>query len=145
MFKEIPWTIEENKNLKKIQKKAKKKTQPVKVHGKEADDLVGKVFGKLKVIKRVENTITPNGRSHVTFLCKCACGNFKEVRAVHLKTGGVKSCGCLRKENAKEASKKRIAKKIEKEVQKRLKREKKKGRKSFSFKFFNWTISFKSK
>ena len=30
-------------------------------------DLTGRTFGRLYVIKQVENMITPNGRSHVTW------------------------------------------------------------------------------
>lgn len=56
-------------------------------------DLTGQKFGRLKVIKRVEN----KGRQTM-WLCKCDCGNEKIVRGSHLINGYIKSCGCLNKE-----------------------------------------------
>jgi hypothetical protein len=65
-------------------------------HTKELE--TGLVFGKLTVIKRVENTGMsinyPNG--FVSYLCKCACGNMKVVTGIALRKGDVKSCGCLK-------------------------------------------------
>lgn len=61
-------------------------------------DLVGKKFGRLLVIKRVENT--KNGSSR--WLCKCDCGKRTITTASHLKSGHTKSCGCLSKEVAKQ-------------------------------------------
>ena len=145
MFKEIPWTIGKNKEKKVSNKKVKKNLEVPKKHTRQAEDLVGKVFGKLTVIKRIDNTIASNGRSHVTFLCRCECGKTKRVWAEHLKNGGVKSCGCARTENGIKQIKKAWKQRIEKEVQKRVKQEnKKKNKKSFSFKFFNWTITIKN-
>ena len=57
-------------------------------------DLVGKKFGRLTAIKRVG---TQNG--HVTWLCKCDCGNETVVSASTLKSGYTKSCGCLWKDS----------------------------------------------
>lgn len=56
-------------------------------------DLTGKRFGKLTVIKRAENA--ENGFSR--WECQCDCGNKKIVRGNDLRSGSVKSCGCLRK------------------------------------------------
>lgn len=56
-------------------------------------DLTNQKFGKLTVIKRVEN----KGK-HTYWLCQCDCGNYKEVRGSHLKSGKIQSCGCLREE-----------------------------------------------
>lgn len=55
-------------------------------------DLSGQKFGKLKVIKRVEN----KGKQ-VCYLCICDCGNYKIIMASHLKSGHTKSCGCITK------------------------------------------------
>lgn len=60
-------------------------------------DLTGKKFGKLTVIKRVENIC---GRS--AFLCRCDCGEKLIVKGFLLKKGITKSCGCLRRKVAKE-------------------------------------------
>lgn len=37
-------------------------------------DLTDKIFGRLKVLKQADNIQTPNGRSHVAWLCECECG-----------------------------------------------------------------------
>ncbi len=55
------------------------------------DNLTGQTFGKLYVVKRVEN----DAQGTVQYLCRCECGNEKIVRANHLKRGAVRSCGCL--------------------------------------------------
>lgn len=60
-------------------------------------DLTGKRFGRLIVIKRVEN----NFFGVLYWLCKCDCGNFKIIRGNNLKSGKTQSCGCLQKEKAK--------------------------------------------
>lgn len=56
-------------------------------------DLTGRVFGRLRVIKRIEN----RGCS-AYWLARCVCGNEKEVRGEHLLSGGSRSCGCLNSE-----------------------------------------------
>ena len=55
-------------------------------------DLSGQRFGKLTVIKRVENHITSGGQSKVMYLCKCDCGNERVVQAGKLKNGRVTQC-----------------------------------------------------
>lgn len=57
-------------------------------------DYKGKKFGKLTVLQFLKNK---NGRR--LWLCKCDCGNIKEVCIEDLKSGNTKSCGCLRREN----------------------------------------------
>lgn len=59
--------------------------------------MIGKRFGKLKVIKKVG---VDNNR-FITWLCECDCGNKVVVRGSNLRTGNTKSCGCVRKENTK--------------------------------------------
>ena len=53
---------------------------------------IGKRYGFLTVIKKIDR------REHETsvYLCKCDCGNFKEVNINKLHTGHTKSCGCLK-------------------------------------------------
>jgi len=75
-------------------------------------DLKGQKFGRLTVLSRAE---TKNKRTR--WLCKCDCGNLKEVLAYNLSCKNpkknIKSCGCLFNEYIKtlsdEASPKRIA------------------------------------
>lgn len=57
--------------------------------GNIAEDLTGRVFGHLTVLKRTENK---GGRT--CWLCRCDCGREKAVTARDLKAGKVKSCGC---------------------------------------------------
>lgn len=54
-------------------------------------DLTGQKFGKLTVIKRVED----DSESHIKWLCECECGNFITTRGTSLRRGITKSCGCL--------------------------------------------------
>lgn len=59
--------------------------------------LIGKRFGRLLVIKEVEQLITNHGKVR-RFECKCDCGSRKVIRIDALK-GSTKSCGCLNREN----------------------------------------------
>jgi len=58
-------------------------------------DLIGQMFGKLKVIKRADDK---NKKPY--WLCECQCHNktLKIVRGSHLTSNRIKSCGCLYKE-----------------------------------------------
>lgn len=58
-------------------------------------DLTGNKYGKLTVIKRVENTNSGKPR----WLCNCDCKSGKEtiVPSANLKNGTSTSCGCNRK------------------------------------------------
>ena len=58
-------------------------------------DLTGQKFGKLTVIKRVEDHQKPSGNSLVQWLCKCECGSEKVVSAESLRSGHTQSCGCV--------------------------------------------------
>lgn len=49
-------------------------------------------FGRLTVIREHGR----DKRQHVTWLCKCDCGNYRIVRGYALRSGATKSCGCLR-------------------------------------------------
>lgn len=63
---------------------------------RKSPKLVGKRFGRLKVIRR-------NGSSkhkRALWLCRCDCGNEITVIGNSLTVGRVNSCGCLRKELA---------------------------------------------
>lgn len=61
-------------------------------------DLTGQKFGKLTVIERVDDYVSPKGYRAARWLCKCDCGSFKSVTGNSLKRHGTKSCGCLCKE-----------------------------------------------
>lgn len=58
-------------------------------------DLTGERFGNLTVIERGEVTASPSGARRTHWLCKCDCGNYKEVVSLDLRKGHTQSCGCL--------------------------------------------------
>lgn len=57
-------------------------------------DITGNKYGRLTVIERVDNALDGQSR----WLCECTCGNTTIVSKGNLKSGNVKSCGCLAKE-----------------------------------------------
>jgi hypothetical protein len=56
-------------------------------------DLTGQVFYKLTILKYVGKGNCGQSR----WLCRCECGTKKVIFAHHMKSGNVKSCGCLAK------------------------------------------------
>lgn len=70
-------------------------------------DLTGQRFGRLVVVKRVEDYIMPSGYRAAKWLCQCDCGNTAVVLGKNLtKKNGTKSCGCFAKENMSKIKKK---------------------------------------
>lgn len=57
-------------------------------------DLSGQRFGRLLVLKRIED----DKWGTLRYLCLCNCGRKTVVRGGHLNNGSVRSCGCLLKE-----------------------------------------------
>lgn len=70
-------------------------------------DLIGQKYGRLTVIDRAEDYISPSGDHVACWLCKCDCGNEKVVKGSSLKRGNTKSCGCLAREISSESLRKR--------------------------------------
>lgn len=70
-------------------------------------DLIGKKYGRLEVVGRAQDRILPSGKKEVMWICKCECGNFKNVRAESLKRGNTISCGCYRKEYSQKRARNR--------------------------------------
>lgn len=66
---------------------------------KVRQDLSGQKFGRLTVIRQVDDYIEPNGTHRAKYRCRCDCDQHNEIDvcAKSLKSGLVKSCGCLRK------------------------------------------------
>ena len=60
----------------------------------KAEDLTGKVYGYLTVLHRASSQ-----KGRVCWLCRCRCGKEKAVSARDLKSGHVKSCGCMQYEH----------------------------------------------
>ena len=75
------------------------------------EDLTGKRFGRLTVLYRLPDHVTPSGQKQRMWRCKCECGNECDVYATQLKNGK-KSCGCISDEERK---RKEIARNIVKE------------------------------
>jgi hypothetical protein len=61
-------------------------------------DLTGQVIGRLTVLERANNRLSPSGQQHAFWRCQCSCGKMTEVNASSLKLGATKSCGCLKRE-----------------------------------------------
>ena len=60
-------------------------------------DLTGLNFGRMTVLGPADNI---NGRT--AWRCVCSCGKEVLVKTCHLRSGHVKSCGCLRAESIKQ-------------------------------------------
>lgn len=72
---------------------------------KVKEDLMGRKFTRLTVIRQVEDYVSISGKTRNSkWLCKCDCGNVKEIRVDYLKNEQTKSCGCLQRERASTAS-----------------------------------------
>lgn len=67
---------------------------------KVKEDLTGKVFERLTVLKQADDIIGRSGQHHSAWLCQCECGNSKVISGVSLKAGRTRSCGCLQKDAA---------------------------------------------
>lgn len=65
--------------------------------GNQAIDIKGQTFGKLATLRLVSKKRRDAiGLQHgAHWLCRCECGRYKIARARLLKSGNVKSCGCL--------------------------------------------------
>lgn len=61
-------------------------------------DLTGMEFERLKVIKRANDHIQPNGSKVVMWECECKCGNKTIVSGRNLRSRCTRSCGCLKEE-----------------------------------------------
>lgn len=61
-------------------------------------DLTGRRFGRLTVVRRVEDRVTPSGRRIAQWLCYCECGGQCVVQGWNLSRGLTRSCGCYARE-----------------------------------------------
>lgn len=62
------------------------------------NNLIGQKFGRLTVLAREKDYISPKGIASPRWLCQCECGKQKIVHGNSLKSGKSKSCGCYRNE-----------------------------------------------
>lgn len=63
-------------------------------------DITGQRFGRLVALYRTERRATWAGGG-AYWVCRCDCGALYESVAGTLRTGHTKSCGCLRRDNAR--------------------------------------------
>lgn len=68
-------------------------------------NLVGQRFGRLVVLERAENRMSPNKTVRTMWRCMCDCGNVVERSSQNLRTGENPSCGCYKNE---QTSKRRL-------------------------------------
>lgn len=60
------------------------------------EDLTGRRFGRLTVLSRGEDYVSPKGYRNATWNCLCDCGSLVNVRGCNIRTGASQSCGCIR-------------------------------------------------
>lgn len=88
-------------------------------------DLTGHKFGRLTVIE-----ISEKKNKHLYWLCKCECGNLKSISGSNLKSGRIKSCGCLN-EQFEDLTGRQFGKLIVKSFQEKRKRKSETGYKNY--------------
>lgn len=59
------------------------------------EDLSGRKYHELTPIQYHHSRKSPNGKSSAIWLCLCSCGTYTMASSNDLKTGKVKSCGCI--------------------------------------------------
>ena len=67
---------------------------------KPKENLIGRQFGRLTVIRQDEDYVSPKGKHAIKWVCQCSCKNktIVSVRDNHLRDGTTVSCGCYAKE-----------------------------------------------
>lgn len=70
----------------------------------KVNDFTGQQIGRLTVIQRADDIVSPNGRRRTAWLCRCECGKILTVRGECLSNTKrqTKSCGCLSADTARE-------------------------------------------
>lgn len=72
------------------------KEKTAKSNMSRANNLIGKKFGKLTVLKEGGFIKDNAGKNHRIYECLCDCGNITYAQHQYLEFGDVVSCGCLR-------------------------------------------------
>jgi len=60
-------------------------------------NITGMKFGRFTALRPNGHDINPS-RKHILWACVCDCGTTVNVRLNALRSGGTKSCGCIKKE-----------------------------------------------
>jgi len=64
-------------------------------------DLTGRKFGKLELIKKLPKAINASGKTIATYLCACDCGGSIIKKSEQLKRGFSLHCGCMPSQKGK--------------------------------------------
>lgn len=74
-------------------------------------NLIGQKFGRLTVIEKTEDYISPKGQKQRRWICECSCSNhtIKTYNENNIIRGKSLSCGCLSKETTSKMSLKNLA------------------------------------
>ena len=70
-------------------------------------DLSNQRFGRLVVIGRAPQNNSSDKKAR--WICKCDCGNIKEINGGSLRRGSTQSCGCLQKEKTSQTNQKDLS------------------------------------
>lgn len=74
------------------------------IEGRPYEDLTGRRFGKLTVIKKAYERVY-NGANRTMWFCKCECGKECYMGEIGLLNGTTTDCGCVAKPKAKKQPK----------------------------------------
>jgi hypothetical protein len=66
--------------------------------GRPLRDLTGQTFGRLTVVSRGADYVSPKGKHVPMWTCECSCGGSTDVQTSILLRGATKSCGCLQRD-----------------------------------------------
>lgn len=66
---------------------------------KVKEDMTGKVFGELVVLRQTDDYVSPKGLTYARWICRCSCGNIITLRGDSLRRRKLKTCGCKGSEN----------------------------------------------
>ena len=72
------------------------------------EDLTGNKYGRLTVMSKGDDYVSPAGKGYTCWRCVCECGNIVNIRATQLKSGLTRSCGCFKDEYLKNGGSHRI-------------------------------------
>lgn len=69
----------------------------------EFNDLTGAMFGRIVVLCRTDDYVSPKGVHRTMWHCRCQCGNEFDATSSNLNSGSMLSCGCFNREQVSES------------------------------------------